>query len=76
MNVRSILRAIRIRWTAESLGAFVLHKLGLTTQMPTRLVYLTDVHPRKLKIGRDSIEFKATTPKKMSLSGKSIWNRT
>lgn len=51
-------------------GAFALHKLGLTTQVPTRLVYLTDGHPRKLKIGKASVEFKATTPKKMSLSGK------
>ena len=51
-------------------GSFALHKLGLTTQVPTRLVYLTDGHPRKLKIGKASVEFKATTPKKMSLSGK------
>lgn len=50
-------------------GAFALHKLGLTTLVPTRLVYLTDGHPRKLKIGKASVEFKATTPKKMSLSG-------
>lgn len=51
-------------------GSFALHKLGLTTQVPTRLVYLTDGHPRKLKIGKASVEFKATTPKKMALSGK------
>jgi hypothetical protein len=50
-------------------GAFALHKLGLSTQVPTRLVYFTDGHPRKLKIGKASIEFKATTPKKMALSG-------
>jgi Family of unknown function (DUF6088) len=34
---------VRIRPT----GAFALHKLGLTTQVPTRLVYLTDGHPHK-----------------------------
>ncbi len=51
-------------------GAFALHKLGLTTQVPTRLVYLTDGHPRKLKIGKATVEFKATTPKKMALSGE------
>jgi hypothetical protein len=51
-------------------GAFALHKLGLTTQVPTRLVYLTDGHPRKLKIGKATIEFKATTPKKMALTGE------
>jgi hypothetical protein len=57
---------VRIRPT----GAFALHKLGLTTQVPTRLVYLTDGHPRKFEIGKATVEFKATTPKKMSLSGE------
>jgi len=50
-------------------GAFALHKLGLTTQVPTRLVYLTDGHPRKFSIGKATVEFKATTPKKMALQG-------
>jgi Family of unknown function (DUF6088) len=57
---------VRIRPT----GAFALHKLGLTTQVPTRLVYLTDGHPRKFQIGKATIEFKATTPKKMALAGE------
>lgn len=51
-------------------GSFALHRVGLTSQVPTRLVYLTDGHPRKLKIGKASVEFKATAPKKMALSGK------
>lgn len=50
-------------------GAFAMHKLGLTTQVPTKLVYLTDGHPRKLQVGKATIEFKATTPKKMALQG-------
>jgi hypothetical protein len=57
---------VRIRPT----GAFALHKLGLTTQVPTRLVYLTDGHPRKFQIGKATVEFKATTPKKMALAGE------
>lgn len=51
-------------------GAFALHKLGLTTQVPTKLVYLTDGHPRKFTIGKATVEFKATTPKKMALQGE------
>jgi len=51
-------------------GAYALHRLGLTTQVPTRLVYLTDGHPRKFKIGKATVEFKATTPKKMALLGE------
>ena len=57
---------VRIRPT----GAFALHKLGLTTQVPTRLSYLTDGHPRKFTIGKATVEFKATTPKKMALQGE------
>lgn len=51
-------------------GGFALNKLGFSTQVPTKLVYLTDGHPRKLKIGNATIEFKATTPKKMAMVGK------
>ncbi len=58
---------VRIRPT----GAFALNKLRLSTRVPTRLVYLTDGHPRKLKIGKATVEFKPTTPKKMALKGRS-----
>lgn len=51
-------------------GAYALHKLGLTTQVPTRLVYLTDGAPRQIKIGKGIIKFKATTPKKLALEGE------
>ena len=51
-------------------GAYALHKLGLTTQVPTRLVYLTNGAPREIKIGKTSIKFKATTSKKFALRGK------
>jgi hypothetical protein len=47
-----------------------LHRLGLTTQVPTKLVYITDGENRKIKIGKTVITFKATTPKKMSLEGQ------
>lgn len=51
-------------------GAYALHRLGLTTQVPTRLVYITDGENRQIKIGNTVINFKATTPKKMSLQGQ------
>jgi len=51
-------------------GAYALHRLGLTTQVPTRLVYITDGENRQIKIGKTVIRFKATTPKKMSLEGQ------
>lgn len=51
-------------------GAYALHRLGLTTQVPTKLVYITDGENRKIKIGKTTIRFKATTPKKMALEGQ------
>ena|SRR6218665_1297889 len=51
-------------------GAYALHKLGLTTQVPTRLVYITDGAARQIKIGRAIIKFKPTSPKKLALEGE------
>lgn len=50
-------------------GAYALHKLGLTTQVPTKLVYITDGPPREIKMGKTVIKFKATTPKKLAMKG-------
>ena len=50
-------------------GAYALHKLGLTTQVPTKLVYLTDGSPREIKMGKTIIKFKATTSKKLAMTG-------
>jgi len=44
-------------------GSFALHKLGLTTQVPMNVVYLTDGSPRKIMVGNQKITFKKTSPK-------------
>lgn len=51
-------------------GSQALHKLGLTTQVPTKLTYLTDGERRQIRMGNLSIEFKPTTPKKMAFEGE------
>ncbi len=50
-------------------GSFAMHVLGLTTQIPLKLVYLTDGSPRKITIGKRTIQFKKTTPKNLALKG-------
>jgi predicted transcriptional regulator of viral defense system len=50
-------------------GAFALNKLGLTTPMPIRLVFITDGSPKQIRIGKTTIKFKATTPRKLSYKG-------
>lgn len=51
-------------------GAYALNKLGLSNQVPTKLVYLTDGAPRLIKIGNRSIKFKATVPKRLITKGE------
>jgi hypothetical protein len=56
---------IRVRPT----GAAALHSLGLTTQVPTKRVYLTDGSSRRFTLGKMQVHFKATSPKKLSTKG-------
>jgi hypothetical protein len=51
-------------------GAFALNKLGLSTQVPMRLVYITDGSPRHIRIGKRSIQFKPTSPRNLAYRGK------
>ncbi|WP_036603517.1 DUF6088 family protein [Olivibacter sitiensis] len=51
-------------------GAYALNKLGLSTQVPTKQVYITDGQPREIRIGKGSIKFKSTTPKKFAMKGQ------
>lgn len=47
-------------------GVQALNKLGLSTQVPMNVVYLTDGTPRMIKIGKRSIKFKIASPKLLS----------
>lgn len=51
-------------------GNHAMNLLGLTTQMPLRLTYLTDGASRKIKIGNRIITLKRTTPKNLLAKGK------
>lgn len=71
-SLEEIAQAIakRERVKIKPTGVYALHKLGLTTQVPTRLVYITDGAPRQIKVGKAVIKFKATTRKKLALEGE------
>jgi len=51
-------------------GAYALNALGLSTQVPMKLVFLTDGAPRLIKLGKRSIKLKKTTPKNLSAKGQ------
>ena len=50
-------------------GIYAMNKLGISTQVPMNVVYLTDGAPRKVNLGNGrSIQFKYTTPKNLSFT--------
>lgn len=51
-------------------GSYALYKLGLTTQVPMRIVYYTDGSPRRVKIGNYQITFKKASAKRLALKGE------
>lgn len=51
-------------------GAQAANQLGLSTQVPARVVYLTDGKSRRVRVGRQTIELRRTSPKNMATAGK------
>ncbi len=51
-------------------GAYAQHLLGLSTQIPMNVVFLTDGSARKIKIGNQIIVFKKTSPKNLSFESQ------
>jgi hypothetical protein len=51
-------------------GVQALNKLGLSTQIPMKVVYLTDGAARTVKVGKRTITFKKTSPKNLLVKGE------
>jgi hypothetical protein len=58
--------AIRI----QPSGAYATNLLGLSEQVPAKIVYLTDGISRRVKIGGREIRLKRTTPRNMATAGR------
>lgn len=71
-GIDAIAKAIARRDKARIVptGVYALNRLGLSTQVPMNIVYLTDGAARKIKIGKRSITFKKTTPKNVAAIGE------
>ncbi len=50
-------------------GQYALNKVGLSTQVPMKLVFLTTGNSKRIQIGQNAIIFKSTTAKKLSMKG-------
>jgi hypothetical protein len=71
-STEEIAKAIARRDKARIIptGIQALNKLGLSTQVPMKVAYLTDGGTRTVKIGKRIIIFKKTSPKNLSVKGE------
>lgn len=71
-SIEDIAKAIAKRDKARIVptGAYALNRLGLSTQVPMNVVFLTDGSARKIKIGKRSILFKKASPKNVASVGE------
>lgn len=51
-------------------GVQALNKLGLSTQMPMKVVFMTDGAARSIRVGKRTITFKKTSPKNLLPKGE------
>jgi len=51
-------------------GAYAANLLGLSNQIPMKVVYLTDGRSRTVQIGKKQIILKQTTPRNMATAGR------
>ena len=58
--------ARRYRWKIVPEGAWAANLLGISTQVPARIVYLSDGPSTKIQIGRRAIHFKHARPQALA----------
>lgn len=51
-------------------GSLAMNILGLSTQVPVNVVFLTDGSARKIQLGKQKIVFKKTSPRNLATIGK------
>jgi len=70
----TIAKAIAKRDNARILptGNHAMNLLGLSTQVPMNVIYMTDGSPRKINVGKRKITFKKVSPRNFIYKGKII----
>ena len=58
------------RLRLQPAGAYATNLLGLSEQVPAKAVFLTDGPSRTVKIGRQEIQLRRTTPRNMAAAGR------
>src|SRR3954452_21341869 len=60
----------RDRTRLQPAGAYAANALGLSEQVPAKVVFLTDGPARTVKIGPTTIQLRHTTPRNMEAAGR------
>ena len=71
-SVDAVARAVAGRDASrlQPSGAYAANLLGLSNQVPMKVVFLTDGPSRKVQIGKQELILKRTTPRNMAASGR------
>ena len=71
-SAEAIARALagRDRTRLQPAGAYAANTLGLSEQVPAKIVFLTDGPARTVKVGPTTIQLRRTTPKNMETAGR------
>jgi len=66
-DIEKVARALAVkhRIRLQPAGAYATNLLGLSEQVPAKVVFLTDGPSRTVKIGRQEIQLRRTTPRNM-----------
>jgi hypothetical protein len=71
-SVESVAEALAFRYAIrlQPSGGYAANLLGLSEQVPMKVVFLTDGRNRQVTLGKLQIIFKHTTPQNMATAGK------
>ena len=71
-SVESVVKAVSRRdgVRVQPTGAYAANRLGLTTQVPMRVVFLTDGSAHEFRLGKLTVAFRHTTPRNMATAGR------
>jgi hypothetical protein len=71
-DIAKVARALagKDRIRLQPAGAYATNLLGLSEQVPAKVVFLTDGSSRTVKIGRQEIQLRRTTPRNMAAAGR------
>ena len=71
-DIQKVAKALagKDRIRLQPAGAYAANLLGLSEQVPAKAVFLTDGRSRTVKIGRQEIQLRHTTPRNMAAAGR------